>query len=196
MRRALAALDECVELLLGNRVDIDVEVVRVAFFDLFDLEVVRIRHLHRARSDAVRRHREARIDILFLDVGAAGLIEVVEIDLRERRGNGDSDDLIALLSDDEIRSMIDDELVFAHRSRALNPDNPFIRGTAQNPDVYFQGRETVNPFYDAVPQIVREEMDRFAALTGWKYSPVSYFGAPDPDRVANRDRRGRATARR
>ncbi|MDI1240859.1 MAG: pyruvate:ferredoxin (flavodoxin) oxidoreductase, partial [bacterium] len=90
---------------------------------------------------------------------------------------------IALLSDAEIRAMIDDELIFAHRSRALNPDNPFIRGTAQNPDVYFQGRETVNPFYDAVPRIVREEMDRFAALTGRKYAPVSYFGPPDAERV-------------
>lgn len=90
---------------------------------------------------------------------------------------------IALLSDEEIRSMIDDDLVFAHRNRALNPDDPFIRGTAQNPDVYFQGRETVNPFYDAVPMIVRDEMDRFAALTGRSYAPVSYFGSPDAERV-------------
>jgi pyruvate-ferredoxin/flavodoxin oxidoreductase len=90
---------------------------------------------------------------------------------------------IALLSDEEIRAMIDDDLVFAHRNRALNPDKPFIRGTAQNPDVYFQGRETVNPFYAAVPKIVRDEMDRFAELTGRKYSPVSYFGSPDAERV-------------
>ena len=90
---------------------------------------------------------------------------------------------IALLSDGEIKAMIDDDLVFAHRKRGLNPDEPFIRGTAQNPDVYFQGRETVNPFYAAVPQIVKEEMVRFGELTGRQYSTVSYFGAEDADRV-------------
>src|SRR5210317_868720 len=62
---------------------------------------------------------------------------------------------IDLVSEDEMRRMIDDELVYAHRKRALNPDNPFIRGTAQNPDVYFQGRETVNRYYDATPGIVQ-----------------------------------------
>ena len=90
---------------------------------------------------------------------------------------------IELLSDEQIRSMIDDELVFAHRSRALNPDKPFIRGTAQNPDVYFQGRETVNPYYAAVPTIVREEMAKFAMLTGRSYSPVMYHGSPEADHV-------------
>lgn len=90
---------------------------------------------------------------------------------------------IELLSDDEIRGMIDDDLVFAHRGRALNPDNPFIRGTAQNPDVYFQGRETVNPFYTAVPGIVREEMAKFALLTGRQYWPVMYHGSPDAENV-------------
>lgn len=90
---------------------------------------------------------------------------------------------IELLSDEQIRAMIDDDLVFAHRGRALNPDNPFIRGTAQNPDVYFQGRETVNPFYTAVPGIVREEMAKFAELTGRHYSPVMYHGAPDAENV-------------
>jgi pyruvate-ferredoxin/flavodoxin oxidoreductase len=73
---------------------------------------------------------------------------------------------IFLLSDADIRAMIDDELVLAHRRRALNPDHPFIRGTAQNPDVYFQGRETVNPFYDKTPGIVQAQMDKFAKLTG------------------------------
>ena len=58
--------------------------------------------------------------------------------------------------------MINDELVYAHRKRSLNPDNPFIRGTAQNPDVYFQARETSNPYYDAVPAIVKETMDNSA----------------------------------
>jgi len=90
---------------------------------------------------------------------------------------------IFLLSDDQIRAMIDDRLVFAHRERALNPDKPFIRGTAQNPDVYFQGRETVNPFYAAVPAIVREEMRKFGELTGRNYAPVSYFGASDAENI-------------
>ena len=90
---------------------------------------------------------------------------------------------IEFLSDEQIRAMIDDELVFEHRRRGLNPDNPFIRGTAQNPDVYFQGRETVNNFYAAVPSILREEMRKFHDLTGREYSPVRYFGAPDAERV-------------
>lgn len=90
---------------------------------------------------------------------------------------------IDFLSDEQIRAMIDDDLVFGHRRRALNPDNPFIRGTAQNPDVYFQGRETVNPYYDAVPSILKEEMRKFADLTGREYAPVKYFGAPDADKV-------------
>ncbi len=90
---------------------------------------------------------------------------------------------IDLLSDEQIRAMIDDDLVFAHRGRALNPDNPFIRGTAQNPDVYFQGRETVNPFYQAVPSILWEEMSKFADLTGREYAPVKFYGAHDADRV-------------
>src|SRR4029450_7821639 len=72
---------------------------------------------------------------------------------------------ITLIGDDEVRAMIDDDLVLAHRRRALNPDHPFIRGTAQNPDVFFQARETVNPFYAAVPGIVERAMARFASLT-------------------------------
>jgi pyruvate-ferredoxin/flavodoxin oxidoreductase len=90
---------------------------------------------------------------------------------------------INFLSDEQIRAMIDDDLVIAHRNRGLNPDNPFIRGTAQNPDVYFQGRETVNPFYTAVPAILKEEMQKFAELTGRKYSTVTYFGAEDAENV-------------
>ena len=90
---------------------------------------------------------------------------------------------IRLLSDAQIRAMIDDELVFNHRARGLNPDRPFIRGTAQNPDVYFQGRETVNPFYSAVPGIVREEMTHFAEITGREYAPVRYLGAEDAEYV-------------
>lgn len=90
---------------------------------------------------------------------------------------------INLLSDGQIRAMIDDEQIFNHRNRALNPDRPFIRGTAQNPDVYFQGRETVNPFYAAVPAILKEEMQKFAELTGRNYAPVRYYGAPDAENV-------------
>ena len=90
---------------------------------------------------------------------------------------------IALLSDDQIRAMIDDDQVLAHRRRALNPDNPFIRGTAQNPDIYFQARETVNPFYDAVPSIVSHAMASFAGQTGRHYDLVEYVGHPKAERV-------------
>jgi len=90
---------------------------------------------------------------------------------------------IDLLSDEQIRAMINDELVFEHRRRALNPDNPFIRGTAQNPDVYFQGRESANPFYDKVPAIVQETMDQLAELTGRQYHLFDFIGADDAERV-------------
>jgi pyruvate-ferredoxin/flavodoxin oxidoreductase len=78
----------------------------------------------------------------------------------------------------DMRAMIDEDLVRAHRARALNPNQPVIRGTAQNPDVYFQARETVNPFYLATPTLVQTAMDRFAALTGRQYHLVDYAGAP------------------
>jgi pyruvate-ferredoxin/flavodoxin oxidoreductase len=87
------------------------------------------------------------------------------------------------LSDDVLRTMIDDEAVRAHRARALSPDRPVIRGTAQNPDVFFQARETVNPFYQKVPSIVQESMDEFAKLTGRSYHLFDYVGAPDAERV-------------
>jgi pyruvate-ferredoxin/flavodoxin oxidoreductase len=90
---------------------------------------------------------------------------------------------LELIPDDQIRQMIPDELVFAHRNRSLSPDNPFIRGTAQNPDVYFQGRETVNPFYTATPGIVEEVMKSFAKMTGRTYNLFEYTGAPDAERV-------------
>jgi len=82
-----------------------------------------------------------------------------------------------------VREMIDDKLVFAHRARALSPDHPAIRGTAQNPDVYFQARETVNPFYDRMPEIVQRTMDKFAGLTGRQYHIYEYAGAADAERV-------------
>ena len=90
---------------------------------------------------------------------------------------------IDLLMEEQARALIDDELVQAHRSRALNPDNPVIRGTAQNPDVFFQAREACNPYYTAVPGRVSEAMERFAAQTGRKYSLFWTSGAPDAERV-------------
>jgi pyruvate-ferredoxin/flavodoxin oxidoreductase len=82
-----------------------------------------------------------------------------------------------------IRAMIDDDLVRAHRARALSPDHPVIRGTAQNPDVYFQARESVNPFYAACPAIVQQTMNRLAGLTGRQYRLFDYAGAADAERV-------------
>ncbi|ABQ89620.1 pyruvate:ferredoxin (flavodoxin) oxidoreductase [Roseiflexus sp. RS-1] len=90
---------------------------------------------------------------------------------------------IEQLTDDDLHAMIDPALIAAHRMRALTPDQPVIRGTAQNPDVYFQARETVNPFYAATPGIVQETMDRFAQLTGRAYHLFDYTGAPDAERV-------------
>ena len=90
---------------------------------------------------------------------------------------------ISLLSDSEIRAMIDDELVRAHRQRALNPEHPFVRGTAQNPDTFFQAREAVNPFYSHLPGIAQSTMDAFAGLTGRQYRLFDYDGSPDADRV-------------
>ena len=83
------------------------------------------------------------------------------------------------LTFDDMRAMIDEDLVIAHRQRALTPDRPTIGGTAQNPDVYFIGRETVNKYYDAIPGIVQGTMDKFAALTGRQYHLFDYIGAPD-----------------
>jgi len=90
---------------------------------------------------------------------------------------------VAIIEDDIMREMIPDQLVFDHRGRALNPENPFIRGTAQNPDVYFQGRETVNLFYAATPNVVEQVMQQFEVLTGRSYKLFQYFGAADADRV-------------
>ncbi len=90
---------------------------------------------------------------------------------------------IALPSDATVRAMIDDELVTAHRERALSPDHPVIRGTSQNPDVYFQGRESVNPFYDQVAEKLEAAMARFAELSGRRYGLFEYLGDPQADRV-------------
>ncbi len=87
------------------------------------------------------------------------------------------------LTDDDLRTLVPEQAVREHRRRALSPEHPYIRGTAQNPDTYFQSRETVNPFYEATPGIVRDAMDEFAALTGRRYRLAEYSGDPDADRV-------------
>ncbi|HEY1217478.1 MAG TPA: pyruvate:ferredoxin (flavodoxin) oxidoreductase [Bryobacteraceae bacterium] len=90
---------------------------------------------------------------------------------------------IEQLTDEDLRGMIDDDLVHAHRARALSPDRPVIRGTAQNPDVYFQAREAINPYYLATPTIVQNTMDKFARIVGRQYRLFDYVGAPDAERV-------------
>lgn len=90
---------------------------------------------------------------------------------------------IEKLTINDMRSMIDDELVIAHRMRGLSPDRPTVRGTAQNPDVFFQSREAGNSFYLKCPQILQKLMDKFARLTGRQYQLFEYYGAPDAERV-------------
>ena len=87
------------------------------------------------------------------------------------------------LTDEELRAILDEELIRAHRARALSPDRPVLRGTAQNPDVYFQMREAVNPYYTATPGIVQEAMDKFAQVTGRQYNLFDYSGHPEAERV-------------
>jgi len=100
-----------------------------------------------------------------------------------------------LLSDADIRALIDDDLVRAHRARALNPEHPFIRGTAHNPDTYFQAREASNPYYARVPEIVERCMSRLGAVSGRSYRLFEYEGAPDADRVLVLMGSGAETAR-
>ena len=90
---------------------------------------------------------------------------------------------IEKLSDDDIRAMIDSNLVRAHRERALTPDRPVMRGTAQNPDVFFQSRERVNPYYQETPAAVQETMDKLGSLVGRRYHLFDYSGAIDAERV-------------
>jgi pyruvate-ferredoxin/flavodoxin oxidoreductase len=90
---------------------------------------------------------------------------------------------IELLADDDLRALVPEELVRAHRARALSPERPFIRGTAQNPDVYFQARETVNPFYARVPGAVEDALARLAERAGRRYHVVDYVGDPEAERV-------------
>lgn len=90
---------------------------------------------------------------------------------------------IERLDEKDLQALIDDDLVAQHRARALSPDHPVLRGTAQNPDVFFQGRETVNPYYDKTPEIVQDVMDQFAEQVGRTYHLFDYIGAPDADKV-------------
>src|SRR6187431_3003413 len=90
---------------------------------------------------------------------------------------------IEMLADDDLRALVPEELVRAHRDRALSPERPFIRGTAQNPDVYFQARETVNPFYARTPEVVQGAMDQLGERTGRHYRLVDYSGDPEAERV-------------
>ena len=90
---------------------------------------------------------------------------------------------ISSLTDDDLRLLVDHDAIAAHRRRALTPDRPQLRGSAQNPDVFFQAREACQPFFDAVPAAVRAAMARFAAQTGRHYAPFAYHGAPDAERV-------------
>ncbi|MCH5378272.1 MAG: pyruvate:ferredoxin (flavodoxin) oxidoreductase, partial [Planctomycetes bacterium] len=102
---------------------------------------------------------------------------------------------IEKLPDETLRKLIDDNLVLAHHQRSLNPDNPVMRGTAQNPDTYFQGRESVNSYYQAVPGIVQKKMDELAAETGRQYHLVDYFGHPEAETVLVAMGSGTATIR-
>jgi pyruvate-ferredoxin/flavodoxin oxidoreductase len=102
---------------------------------------------------------------------------------------------IDVIPDEHIRAMIRDDLVREHRGRALNPEHPCIRGTAQNPDTYFQAREASNPFYERLPGIVQAAMDRFAALSGRQYRLFEYEGAPDAERILILMGSGAETAR-
>jgi pyruvate-ferredoxin/flavodoxin oxidoreductase len=90
---------------------------------------------------------------------------------------------IEQLTKEDMMAMLDQKLIIEHRDRALSPDHPVMRGTAQNPDVYFQGRETVNEYYEACPDIVQKAMDKFAKIVGRQYHLFDYVGAPDAERV-------------
>ena len=90
---------------------------------------------------------------------------------------------VELLAEADMQAMIDEEQIFAHRARALSPDHPVLRGTAQNPDVFFQARETVNPYYQACPDITQRLMDKFAQRVGRQYRLFEYYGHPEAERV-------------
>jgi pyruvate-ferredoxin/flavodoxin oxidoreductase len=111
---------------------------------------------------------EARVPFLHVFDGFRSSHEIQKVDV---------------IPEDQIREMTPQAAVSAHRERGMSPDRPFIRGTAQNPDVYFQARETVNPYYLAAPQIVQQTMDKFADVVGRRYHLFDFVGAPDAERV-------------
>lgn len=90
---------------------------------------------------------------------------------------------ISAVNDEILQKLLAPELIAAHRQRALSPEHPVLRGTSQNPDVFFQAREAQNPWFDAFPEVVQHTMDRFGALTGRAYCLFDYVGAPDAERV-------------
>jgi pyruvate-ferredoxin/flavodoxin oxidoreductase len=90
---------------------------------------------------------------------------------------------IEMVTDEVIRQMINDEFVMAHRQRAMNPEKPVLRGTAQNPDVFFQAREACNPFYAKCADVTARVMEKFAGITGREYKPFQYVGDPNAERV-------------
>ncbi len=104
-------------------------------------------------------------------------------------------DTIAPLADDDLRALVPDELVRAHRARALSPERPMVRGTAQNPDVFFQAREAANPFHERVPDVVQAVMDQLGARTGRRYGLVDYSGHQEAERVIVMMGSGGETAR-
>ena len=110
---------------------------------------------------------EARVPFLHVFDGFRSSHEIQKIDL---------------IPEDQIRKMIPEDHSRGHRERGMSPERPFIRGTAQNPDVYFQARETVNPYYLATPEIVQQTMDRFGQVVGRQYRLFDYVGAPDAER--------------
>jgi len=90
---------------------------------------------------------------------------------------------IEQLTVEDMKAMIDEDLVIAHRQRALTPEKPFIRGTAQNPDTFFQGREAINPYYQICPEIVQKQMDKFASIVGRQYHLFDYYGPEDAEKI-------------
>jgi pyruvate-ferredoxin/flavodoxin oxidoreductase len=144
----------------------DVMAVRATGFAM--LSSASVQEAHDFAAIAQMATLEARVPVLHFFDGFRTSHEITRIEL---------------ISDDDLRELVDDGLVRAHRARALSPDHPFIRGTAQNPDVYFQMREAANAYYARVPAIVTAAMERVAARVGRRYALFEYHGAPDAERV-------------
>ncbi|HMZ60347.1 MAG TPA: pyruvate:ferredoxin (flavodoxin) oxidoreductase, partial [Leptospiraceae bacterium] len=144
----------------------DVMAVRAAGFALLSSDSVQCAHDFAVISHAATL--ESRIPFMHFFDGFRTSHEVSKIEM---------------IDDDTLRKIIREDLIAEHRKRALNPDHPVLRGTAQNPDVYFQGRETVNPYYAKCPETVEKLFIEFEKITGRKYKLFEYFGAPDAERL-------------